>query len=178
MVCALGIKQKKATWVQSSLRPKFCITFQLDYTRFFFLNRTEDLSLLATRSFLVKVFRLHGRPYSDSTVSYYYYYSYFLDKFCARDISRTIHRFFIKLSGMMCSYMPLLILEEFLNTSLLVPSYGHFPDFKMKFCQFEIQGTTKDMNWRLVGEHRARLLNMRKVLFVCRQYFRSLPEAN
>ena len=79
-----------------------------------------------------------GRPLVARNEIVSSYYSYFLDKFCARDISRTIHRFFFKLSGMMRSYMPLLILEEFWNNSLLVPSYGHFPDFKMKFCQFEI----------------------------------------
>ena len=98
----------------------FLRLFQLDFS--FFISESDGRPLVARHEI----------------VSSYYYYSYFLDKFCARDISRTIHRFFIKLSGMMRSYMPLIILEEFWNKSLPVPSYGHFPDFKMKFCQFEI----------------------------------------
>ena len=103
---------------------------------------------------------------------------FFLTKFCAGDFSKTIQWFFMKLSQNMRHYMKLLHPKSNLENSLLVPSYGQFPDFKMRFCRALLSKKTEDMNWRLIADDSSWFSGLQNHLFVRRQYFRSLRNAN
>ena len=101
---------------------------------------------------IIKVFRLHGRPYSDSIVSYYYYYYYFSVHriLCTRFLEdywvdfHEIYRIYVLLSEVIFS-------ERFFENSHLVPSYGTFSEFKMTFCLRLISRTVEDINVKLSG---------------------------
>ena len=112
-----------------------CILLYLDIGR-------KTYSLLATRTFLVKVFRLNGRPSTDCTVYYYYYYSFplfFVHRFLRNgwtDLLETFRKDAL--------YQYLGRFFSFVENSLPVGKYGRFSVFKKSFCPAVFSKTVKD----------------------------------